>query len=185
MIAVGWAAFGKVDNIMRSRKESMKIQRKIHDEYILPIMTYGCETWALNNAMMDKLAVAQRKMERIMLGITLRDRKRNTWNHQETSVGDIINAIRKAKHRWTGHIAWLSAYRWAIRATERTPRDWTRKQGCPKARWRDDLTKQIGPLWSRLAKHRHLWDRSREGFLCQEWIQALLMMMSSKYSLHD
>ena len=55
-------------------------------------MTYGCETWALNNAMMDKLAVAQRKMERIMLGITLRDRKRNTWIRQETDVSDTIKA---------------------------------------------------------------------------------------------
>ena len=71
-------------------------------------MTYGFETWALNNAMMDKLAVAQRKMERIMLGITLRDRKRNTWVRQETGVRDIINAIRRAKHRWVGHINRLS-----------------------------------------------------------------------------
>lgn len=93
-IAVGWAAFGKVDNIMRSRKASMKIKRKIHDEYILPVMTYGCETWALNNAMAAKLAVAQRKMERIMLNITLRDRKQNTWIRHETGVSDIVNAIR-------------------------------------------------------------------------------------------
>lgn len=49
-IALGWADFRKVDNITRSRKESMKIQRKIHDDYILPVMTYGCETWSLNNA---------------------------------------------------------------------------------------------------------------------------------------
>ena len=90
---------------MRSRKASMEIKRKIHDECILPVMTDGCETWALNNAMMDTLAVAQRKMERIMLGITLRDRKRNTWIRQETGVSDIINAIRKAKHRWAGQIA--------------------------------------------------------------------------------
>ena len=37
-IALGWAAFGKVDNITRGRKASMKI-KKIHDEYILPVMT--------------------------------------------------------------------------------------------------------------------------------------------------
>lgn len=42
-IALGWAAFGKVDNIMRSQKASMKIKRKI-DEFILPVTTYGCET---------------------------------------------------------------------------------------------------------------------------------------------
>ena len=38
-----------------------------------------------------------------MLGVILRDRKRNTLIRQET--GDIINAIRKVKHRWAGHIA--------------------------------------------------------------------------------
>ena len=74
---------------------------------------------------MDKLVIAKSKMERIMLGIILRDRKRNTWIRQET--GDIINAIRKVKHRWAGHIAWLSDNRWTIRATEWTQRDWTTK----------------------------------------------------------
>ena len=67
--------------------------------------------------MIDKLAVAQRKMERIMLGITIRDRKRNTWIRQETGVSGIINAIRKAKHNWAGHIARLSDNGWTIRAT--------------------------------------------------------------------
>ena len=79
----------------------MKIKRKIHDAYILPVMTYGCETLALNNAMTEKLAVAQRKMERIMLGISPRDRKRNTWIHQETGVSDIVNAIRLARSQST------------------------------------------------------------------------------------
>ena len=58
--ALGWAAFGKVDNIMRSRKASMKIQRKVVSD----------ATWALTTAQMDVLAVAQRKMERIMLDCT-------------------------------------------------------------------------------------------------------------------
>ena len=66
-ICLSWTAFGKVDNITRSRKISMKIKKKVFNEYILPVMTYGCETWALKNGMIDKLAVTQRKMERIML----------------------------------------------------------------------------------------------------------------------
>ena len=48
---------GEVVNIMRSRKVIIKMKRKTHDEYILPVMTYGCETWALNNAMMDEPAL--------------------------------------------------------------------------------------------------------------------------------
>ena len=142
-IALGWAAFGKVDNIVRSRKASMKIKRKIHNDYILPVMTYGCETWTLNNFMTEKLADAQRKIERITLGITLRDRKQNPWIRHETGVSDIVNAVRMAKHWWAGLIARLPGNRWTIRATERTPRYCTRKQGSPRTPRRDDLTKQL------------------------------------------
>jgi len=58
------------------------------------------------------------------------------------------------KHRWAGYITRLSDNRWTIRTTEWTPRDWLRKQGRPKTRWRDNLTKLLGPAWSRLAKDR-------------------------------
>ena len=81
-----------------------------------------------------------------MRGIILRDRKRNTWIRQETGVSDIFNAVRKAKHRWAGHIAQLSDNRWTIRAKEWTPKEWTRKQGRPKRRWRNDLTGEFGPV---------------------------------------
>ena len=57
----------------------MNVKRKVHSEHVLPVMVYGSETWALKKAHMELLSVAQRKMERIMLGITLRDHKRNTW----------------------------------------------------------------------------------------------------------
>ena len=56
----------------------MDIKRKVHNEYVLPVMVYGSETWALKKAHMELLSVAQRKMERTMLGITLRDHKRKS-----------------------------------------------------------------------------------------------------------
>ena len=33
-------------------------------------------------------------------------------------------------------------------------------------RWRDDLTRQLGPVWSRLAQDRYLWDQSRDSDGC-------------------
>ena len=38
-IALGWAAFSKVAS-MKSMKATMKIKRKIHNEYVLPVMVY-------------------------------------------------------------------------------------------------------------------------------------------------
>ena len=57
-IALGWATFIKVANIMKSRKASMNIKRKVHNEYVLPDMVYGSETWALKKAHMELLSVA-------------------------------------------------------------------------------------------------------------------------------
>ena len=66
---------------------------------------YGGETWPLKKAHMELLSVAQRKMERVMLDITLRDHKRNTWIRYQTVVNDIIDVIKTGIHGWAGHIA--------------------------------------------------------------------------------
>ena len=94
-IALGWASFSKLANIMKSRKASMNIKRKVHTGYVLPVMVYGSETWALKKAHMELLSVAQRKMERTMLGITLCDHTRNTWIRHQTGVNYIIDVIKK------------------------------------------------------------------------------------------
>ena len=57
-IALGWAAFSKVA-IMKSRKASMKIKRKINNVYALPVTVYGSEAWTLKKAHMELLSVAQ------------------------------------------------------------------------------------------------------------------------------
>ena len=142
-IALGWAAFSKVANIMKSRKASMNAKRKVHNAYVLPVMVYGSETWTLKKAHMELLSVAQREMERIILGITLRDHKRNTWIRHRTGVNDIIDVIKTGIHGWEGNIARLKDNRWTKRVTEWTPREWTRRQGRPKTRRRDNLIRHL------------------------------------------
>lgn len=55
------------------------LEKKIMNGVILPAMTYGSETWSLTKTQRERLAVAQGNMERSMLGITRRDKKRNEW----------------------------------------------------------------------------------------------------------
>ena len=78
---------------------------------------YGSETWALEKAHMELPSVAQRKMERIMLGITLRDHKRNTWIRHQTCVNFTIDVVKKGIHRWAGHVARFNDNRWPKRLT--------------------------------------------------------------------
>ena len=82
-ITAGWKTFGRNSDIMKS---SMPIclKRKVFDQCILPAITYASETWTLTAKMENKLAAAQRNMERSMLGITMRDRKTNEWIREKT-----------------------------------------------------------------------------------------------------
>ena len=48
----------------------------VYNQCILPVLTYELETWSLTKTPERKLQSVKRGMERIMLGITLKDRMR-------------------------------------------------------------------------------------------------------------
>lgn len=54
-------------------------RRTIVNSCILPILTYGVQTRALTKQMMIIEKKRQRVMERHIIGITIRDRKRKLW----------------------------------------------------------------------------------------------------------
>ena len=86
-IALGSAAFGKVANIMKCMKASMKIKRKIQNEYVLSVMVCGSEKWALKKAHMVSRAT---KHGAHHTRHYLRDHTRNTWIRHQIGANDII-----------------------------------------------------------------------------------------------
>ena len=64
----------------------------------------------------------QRKVERIMVGVTLKDRKSTNWIRKQSGVIDIIRNIRESKHGWAVHVARRHDNRWTTRVTEWIPR---------------------------------------------------------------
>ena len=89
-ITIGWKAFGMNRDVLKSTLP-MCLKRKIYNSCIIPAMTYGCETWKLTKRSENQLRITQRAMERAMLGITLRNRKRSTWIREVTGVNRQLN----------------------------------------------------------------------------------------------
>ena len=166
-ITIGWKAFYKNKDIMKSTLP-ICLKRKVYNECIIPAMTYGCETWKLTKALENKLRVAQRSMERAMLGITLRERKRTTWIREQTKVRDIIEIIKEQKWRWAGHIARREDDRWSKRLVEWIPRGHKRSRKRPDRRWRDEIVKFAGVTWYRKAQSRSSWKDLGKAFV-QQW----------------
>ena len=67
------------DIIVMHKNVPMKLKRKALNECKLPVMTYGCKTWSISYTQLEELVTTQRKMERIILLIILKDRKSINW----------------------------------------------------------------------------------------------------------
>ena len=145
------------------------LKKKVYNTCVLPAMTYGAEVWTLTGKMANSLAVAQRKMERRIIGITYRDRKTNLWVRSQTNVEDILRSAKEKKWRWAGHVSRMRDNRWTIRMTEWTPRNGKRSRGRPNRRWRDELDKYWKTTtWGREAQNRNNWIKNAEAFV-QQW----------------
>ena len=140
-----WSVFCKLDNITRDKNVPMRLKRKAFNDCILTVMTCVCETWSLSNTQLEKLVPSQRKMERIMVGVSRKDRKSTNWIWKQSGVTDIIGNIWDSKHKWAEHVARRRDNRWAIKVTERIPGGHKRPQGRPKTRWCDDIIWYVGP----------------------------------------
>ena len=151
-ITAGWSAFGKYKFIFTNREMPISLKRKTFNACTIPAMTYGCKTWTLTKTIVHKLQVAQRAMERKILGIKITDKIPNEEITVQTNILNIIKHITSTKWRWAGHVARMQDNRWTIRTTEWQVRKGRRPRGRPKMRWKDDIMKWQGATWTRTQK---------------------------------
>uniref|UniRef100_A0A0M3ILK7 Endonuclease-reverse transcriptase n=1 Tax=Ascaris lumbricoides TaxID=6252 RepID=A0A0M3ILK7_ASCLU len=73
----------------------------------MPTILYGSETWVTTKKVRRLLTVAERRMERIMTGIKLVQRKANEWFRGVTKVKDWVTEAGMRKFRWAAKISAL------------------------------------------------------------------------------
>ena len=166
-IQLAWVKFGKLSIILRDENLPISLKRQIFNQCIIPVLSYGAETWATTKKLEKKLRVTERAMERIMVGVTRRDKVRNEDLRKKTNARDIIQEIKTKKWRWAGHLARRKDNRWTHNITNWTPITQTRRRGRQSRRWMDDIKEFGGVTWMRLAQDRRRWNGDEEAFLLQ------------------
>jgi len=167
-VKMGWSAFGKLNYIFKGNMP-LCLKKKVYDQCFLPVLKYGCETWTLNAKMTQKFQAAQRGMEKCMLAITKRDKKKNTELRNRTKVLDIVARVKQLKWNWAGHIARVVDGRWTKEVLNWYSRDQKRPKKRPNMRWIDEIIKLAGIGWIKVAEDRTLWKILGEAFILQ-WI---------------
>ncbi len=95
-IGLGWSSFSK-QNLVMNDNLPLSLKRKVYNQCNLPALTYGSEIWRLTKKLERKLRSAKRRMERRILGVTWRDKKRALWIREQTKVEDFLMTIKNKK----------------------------------------------------------------------------------------
>lgn len=91
-IVLSWAAYGKLSDVLKSDL-SICLKRKVLNQCDLIVLTYGAETLTLTVTSAKKLRVTLSKLERSMLGASLRDQIRNEDLRARTGVTDGVYRV--------------------------------------------------------------------------------------------
>ena len=103
----------------------------------------------------DKFKVAQRGMERAMLGVSLADKMRLI--RERTKVTDMTHKISKLKWQWAGHICRRTDGCRSRRVLEWRPRLGKRSVRRRPTRWSADIRRITGGFWMGKAEDGATW----------------------------
>lgn len=162
-IANAWKQYWRLRAIMKDKQISMDIKRKLFDTCILPVLTYGCQTWALNKSQIRKLTTCQNAMNRSMMGKKRSDKIRIETIRNHTKTRDVIVTIKKLKWKWAGHTV-RGKDKWSKSILFWFLGHLRRKRGRPFRRWIDDIKKIAGATWTRSATDRVTWKGLEEAY---------------------
>jgi hypothetical protein len=170
IIMPGNKAYYANRSILKSKLVCKKSKLKIYRTIIRPVVTYGCETWVLKEAIKHKLLVFERKILRGIFGPT--DELNSTWRIKTNSELNkliknqtIINFIKAQRLSWLGHIHRMDSDR-----TVKKVYEWklvlTRPEGRPKLRWENDIRNDLKEMklnnWRICIRDRNKWKRIGE-----------------------
>jgi len=99
-----WQKWKELSGVVCDRKMPVAGKGKVYTTMIRPVMMYGAETWALKRKDLEHLERTEMKMLRWILGVSLKDRKRNEDIRRSAGVVSIMDKIRKARLWWYGHV---------------------------------------------------------------------------------
>ena len=154
-------SFGRLKNTIWSNHDiSRSLKTRIYKSLILPIATYGSESWTLRKASKQKLEVFEMRCLRSILGVSLRDKMRNEdIRRQLDMTTTITDVVTKRRLKWFGHVIRMPACRLPNQAYCNDFNK-TRHRGRPPLRWKDQVQEDAQiplPEAEHLATNRLKW----------------------------
>ena len=94
----------ELSEVLCDRRMPVAVKGKVYRTKVRPVLIYGSETWTMKRHEEECLQRTEMRMLRWILGLTLRDKKRNDDIRRILGVACIMNKVWEARLRWFGHV---------------------------------------------------------------------------------
>ena len=138
----GWQSWRRVSGVLCDRKLSARLKGKIYKCAVRPAVLYGMDMVAVTERMVKKMEVAELKMVRWAMGVTLKDKVRNEYIWGTVKIRRIGEKLRGERLRWFGHVkrreeSYIGRRMMKIEIPGKRTRGW------PRRRWNDNIKEDV------------------------------------------
>jgi endonuclease/exonuclease/phosphatase family metal-dependent hydrolase len=160
------ARFEQFAKLWGTKHLSVSTKVRVYRAYVLPILLFGCETWALKAAQLQELERVHSYCLRRILGVRLSDRHSNVYIRERCGITALASILSSYRLRWLGHVGRMEPGRLPHIALFSSLHGVTKRPvGAPPKRWEkcvcDDLAGLHIPCdqWLDECSIRSAWRR--------------------------
>jgi hypothetical protein len=164
--------FKQMKEVWRNKKLRLRTKVKCYQCYVLPILLFGSEYWAMTDAQVTQLERVHSMCMRHMLRVRLSDMHSLSWLRGQCGLASMKQYLMAGRMRWLGHLLRMDDGRLPHVALFSHPVGGWRAPGRPMMRWADRLKKDL----SELGLPQHRWGDDGIQVMCndrQGWRQLV------------
>ena len=110
--ALASSAFSQLSKVWRNRNIRLPVKMRIYNACVLPVFSYGSETWQLTEKQEKKLDVFDQRCLRRILRVRWQQRVSNAEIRRRSQQEALSVKTRKARLRWFGHVSRMETQKW-------------------------------------------------------------------------
>ena len=100
-IGIGMSTVGAMKaKVFENRGLSWKAKMQVYNAMVVPMMTYGCESWVLREKEKSRLQATEMSILRKVAGVTRMDHIRNEEIRHRLQQRLIVDVVRERRERW-------------------------------------------------------------------------------------
>ena len=129
--------------LMKDKNIPRECKITIYQSILKPILLYGSEVWSLTTKTESKLQAAEMRALRLIMGVTRKDKFRNTIIRSELEVTSLLEEVERHRLRWYGHVMRMEEDKKPKKYLVWKP-EGRRPVGIPRKRWIEGIEKALG-----------------------------------------